>query len=229
MYPLPHPVSVHSSIPCVSIAALLLTASFIRVEAQVSAPLDVNGDGVAEFVNSTSASGSPIFPGVAAFVKPLNSEHAENAMLPLAVGETVGPGAPWTPFTWASAVGYYGIRFWTAAGIHYGWLETYNPVFVSGPSFATGGWTKRAYFNPEPNQPIAVGDESLVLRVQVNPATGRLKIQWNTDASGFAGGLRIQSNSLPPVSTWTTVQTVASGFEAEVKVSGDAAIFRVVR
>ena len=47
--------------------------------------------------------------------------------------------------------------------------------------------------------------------------------------SGLAGGLRIQKRSLQPGSNWTTVQTVGTGFESEVGLSGEAAIYRVVK
>lgn len=199
------------------------------MQAQASVSLDVNGDGVAEFVNTTSTSSFPKDTGVGASVSPLDSVHAENAILPMALGETAGAKSPWEPGAGAYWVGYFGIRFWTPAGVHYGWLETHNPMFGGRPAFVTGGWTKRAYINPEPNQPIAVGDESLVLRAQMNPATGKLKIRWNANASNFDSGLRIQKRSLQPGSNWTTVQTVGTGFEAELGLSGEAAIYRVVK
>lgn len=213
----------------VSMAASLLMASGQRVQAQASVSLDVNGDGVAEFVNTTSTSSFPKDTGIGAFVRTLDSLHAENAILPMAVGGAVGATTPWEPGAISTSAGFYAIRFWTAAGIHYGWLETYNPMFGGRPAFVTGGWTKRAYINPEPNQPITVGDESLVLRAQMNPATGRLKIQWNTNASDLAGGIRIQRRSLQSGSTWTPVQTVTTGFEAEVPLSAGAMVYRVVR
>lgn len=77
--------------------------------------------------------------------------------------------------------------------------------------------------------PVQVGDVSLVLRVQLNPANGKLKIRWNTDASTFTTGVRLQSRSLQPGSTWTTDQTIGSGFEAEVALSADARIFQVIQ
>lgn len=209
-----------------AVASLFIVAEH-RVEAQVSMPLDVNGDGVADFVNTTS--GSPPWGGVAAFVSPVMLSHPENAMVPLAVGEIAGAGSPWVPGAGSGvSVGYYGIRFGTAFGTHYGWLETYNPVLNGQPSFVNGGWTLRAFFNPEPNQPIEVGDTTLLLRVRMNPSTGMLNIRWNTNASAFAGGLRIERRSLQPNSPWTVVQNVGLGFEADVALSGDGGVFRVV-
>jgi hypothetical protein len=63
----------------------------------------------------------------------------------------------------------------------------------------------------------------------ISTSAGKLKVRWNTNASDLAGGLRIQERSLQPGSSWTTVQTVGTGFEAEVGLSGDAAIYRVVK
>jgi hypothetical protein len=134
----------------------------------------------------------------------------------------------WGAGTGNGGSGYYGIRFLSAAGIHYGWLETYNPILNGRPSFVGGGWTKRAFFNPVPNQPMTIGEDSLVLQVRINPDNGKLKIRWNTDASSFVGGLRLQTRAMQPGAVWTTVQTIGTGFHAEVNMTAEARIYRVV-
>jgi hypothetical protein len=213
-------------------AFALVVAAFVAgvsgANAQTSRPLDLDGDGTPEFLNVTTTSGSPIAPGIAAHLEVFNLNDGVSAITTtaLAKGTSVGAQSSWGASTWS--VGYSGIRFASAAGIHYGWIELVNPFVMGRPTFQLGGWGESYYFNPEPNQPLAVGDTTLKLSLSVHSKTGKLRLKWNTEAAQWVNGLRIQSRPIDLSSGWTSLKTVTNGTETEIDLNSTSRMFRAV-
>jgi len=96
------------------------------------------------------------------------------------------------------------------------------------PTFQVGGWAQRYYFNPEPDQPMAVGDTTLKLDLSVHSSADKLRLKWNTDAAQWVNGLRIQSRPMDSTSGWSLLKTVTSGTETEIDLGQTSRVFRAV-
>lgn len=193
---------------------------------------DVNSDGTADLVDLYHF--LPNVPGGSAEVRPATGVYPDNTLLSLpdsVNGVPLGTvvDASLRPVEWAYNVGIYGIRFRAADGLHYGWVETYNPIFVTGPAFSFGCAVKQFGYNPVPNAPFAAGTPTpLVVQAILNPTTGNLLLKWSVDASKSPAGLRVESRPISGPGNWALERTVFSGRELEVPLAGDGRLFRVV-
>ena len=208
------------------VAALVVSAP--GAIAQTSQPLDLDMDGTPEFLNVTTPSGSGIFSGIAAHLQVVDMNGIRSAITTTSLnkGSLVGAQSNWGLSSWS--VGYSGIRYASAKGTHYGWIELVNPSIMGRPSFQAGGWAERYYFNPEPDQPIAVGDTTLKLSLSVHSNAGKLRLKWNTDAVQWGNGLRIQSRPMDSTSGWSSLKTVMNGTETEIDLGPTPQVFRAV-
>lgn len=189
--------------------------------------LDLDSDGVVDFRQSTQGSPIPGFGGVGASFEALRTVNPENAVsAALAEGALVQPGVAWGGMT--ASTGYFGLRFRSSRGVHHGWVELQNPVINGRPAFESGGWATRVFYNPDPGQPIRVGDTSVRLRAAVDPASGQLRLFVNCDASSFPNGLVIQSRPATGPGNWTPVATLMNGSMVTIPMDSSARLFRVV-
>lgn len=189
--------------------------------------LDLDADTSVDFRLSTQGVPSPFGFGVIASLEADRTRHPTNAVSSvLAAGTVVGSDTHWS--NGASTVGLVGLRFQGRRGIHYGWMELTNPVINGRPSFAAGGWASRVFFNPNPGQPLNVGDTSIQLRAEFDSGAERLRLMLNCEASSFANGLAIQSRPALGPGTWTLLTRVFNGSSTTVPIDSNARLFRVV-
>ena len=68
-------------------------------------------------------------------------------------------------------IGYFGFKFTNTTGVHYGWgqlnLHGATGSFVAGQGFTF----TEAYYNSDPNAPIAVGDTGSAAVPEIDPAS----------------------------------------------------------
>lgn len=211
------------------VKGLVLAGILTGFEASATPPyLDLDADTSGEFRQSTQGAPSPFGFGVVASVAAVRTRYATNAVSSvLATGTVVGPDTDW--FDGITTEGRVGIRFEGRRGIHYGWMELTNPVINGRPSFAAGGWASRVFYNPEPGQPLTVGDTTLRLRAEADPGRAQLRLILNCDAASFSSGMAIQSRPALGTGTWTTVTRLFGGSSATVPVDSTARLFRVVQ
>ena len=208
--------------------ALVLTGFLSGFQAFATPPyLDLDADSSVDFRLSTQGVPSPFGFGVIASLEADRTRHPTNAVSSvLAAGTVVGSDTHWS--NGASTVGLVGLRFQGRRGIHYGWMELTNPVINGRPSFAAGGWASRVFFNPNPGQPLNVGDTSIQLRAEFDLGAERLRLMLNCEASSFANGLAIQSRPALGPGTWTLLTRVFNGSSTTVPIDSNARLFRVV-
>jgi hypothetical protein len=216
--------------------ALLLLSPLVgsvRCWSQGSLSFDVNSDGTSDLVDIYHF--LPNVPGGSAEVRPAIEVYPDNTLLSLPdsvngvpLGTVVDASLP--PVSGAFNVGIYGIRFRAADGVHFGWVETYNPILAGRPAFSFGCAVKQFGYNPVPNVPFTAGTPTpIVVQATLNPATGSLLLKWSVDASKSPAGLRVESRSLSGPGNWSLERTVFSGRELVVPLAGDGRLFRVVQ
>ena len=67
-------------------------------------------------------------------------------------------------------IGFFGFKFTKESGVHYGWGQI-NLHGVTGGFVAGQGFTfTEAYYNSDPNAPIAVGDRGIAVP-EIDPAS----------------------------------------------------------
>ena len=207
---------------------LVLAGLFWGFQTSATPPsLNLDADTSEDFRQSTQGAPPPFGFGVVASVAAIRTRYATNAVSSvLATGTVVGPDTEW--FDSVSTVGRVGIRFEGRRGIHFGWMELTNPVINGRPSFVAGGWASRVFYNPEPGQPLTVGDTTLRLRAEADPGSAQLRLILNCDAASFSNGLAIQSRPALGAGTWNTVTRLFGGSSATVPIDSTARLFRVV-
>ncbi len=213
----------------VILGVLLLAGLFSGVHAFASSPsLDLDADATAEFQGVTFGAPPPFGGGLFASFQAITTRYPTNAITsPLSVGAVVGPDTGWGDSI--SATGLIGLRFQGRRGVHYGWTELTNPLFQGRPSFASGGWPSRVFYNPDPGQPISAGDTTIRLRAEVDPGTGQFRLFLNCDAVSFPSGLSIQARPALGDGTWTEVTRVFNGFSTTLPINSASKLFRVVQ
>jgi len=203
---------------------------------QPNNPVDVNRDGVPDLMEAFQYFGG----GTSATVNVHRAIHPDNALLitpsgdaGFEVGASIDGNLKAAEYPSVSWHGYYGIRFRAADGLHYGWFHAGQPTLPGGgfwPNFS--GVTVGSYgYNRIPNAPFTVGTPTssvaapIVLKASV--VGGQLRLNWNGDAA--PSGIRVESRTLSPDATWTLVQTVSSGNELDVEMSGEGQLYRAIK
>jgi hypothetical protein len=204
---------------------------------QPSSPVDVNQDGVPDLMELYQYFGG----GTSGTVAVHRAIHADNALLTSpsgGAGFEVGASLDGnlTPASYAavSAYGYYGFRFRAADGLHYGWFLAGQPVMPGGgfwPNF-NGVTVRGSGYNRIPDAPFTVGTPTssvpvpipIVLKASV--VGGRLRLSWTGSASS---GFLVESRALRPDAKWTFLQSVSSGRQLDVELSGEGRMYRVVQ
>lgn len=208
--------------------SLTVAGLLAGIQATATPPnLDLDADTAVDFSQYTVGAPPPFGFGLFASVDAVRTRFPTNAVSGvLATGTVVGLDTGW--FESVSSVGHVGLRFEGRRGIHYGWMELTNPTFDGRPSFAGGGWASRVFYNPDPGQPLTVGDTTIRLRAEADPGSGQLRLILNCDAASFASGLAIQSRPALGAGTWTTVTRLFGGSSATVSIDSTSRLFRVV-
>ncbi len=121
--------------------------------------------------------------------------------------------------------GYWGLKFPSVDGIHYGWAQLKTPDL---PVWG-GVWVSRVFFHPEPGRAVRVGEASVILRLRAEPTGNGVRLLLNTDASSFAGGLVIESRPALGEEGWSRVRTLDQGSTATLPQDAEAQLYRVVQ
>lgn len=151
---------------------------------------DVDGDGTNDFIlinNSSTASLSEL--GLARFVSPaariadgfakLNAGFIVSASLvagykffnvaqqgiTITSSGAIGQGASEQGWSIGNT-GYFGFKFSNTSGVHYGWGQ----MSITGTPVGQGFTFTEAYYNSDPNAPIAVGDRGTAVP-EIDPAS----------------------------------------------------------
>ena len=152
---------------------------------------DVDGDGTNDFqlYNSSTSDAMATELGASRFVAPKNQTLDGFAKLAsgFAVGSNLGTaykffvgrqigiiitsesaiGTDVTQGGWAMGdTGYFGFKFTNAGGVHYGW----GTMHIIGSPRGSGFAFTEAYYNSDPNAPIAVGDRGTAVP-EIDPAS----------------------------------------------------------
>lgn len=201
-----------------------------------SNPVDVNEDGVPDLLESFQYFGG----GTSATVDVHRAIHPDNALLStpsgeagFEVGASLDGNLRTAEYPSVSSHGYYGFRFRAADGLHYGWFHAGQPILPGGgfwPNFA--GVTVRSFgYNRIPDASFTVGTPTSAVAVPIvlkaSVVGGQLRLSWNGDAD--PSGIRVESRTLSPDGTWTLVQTVSSGNELDVELSGEGQMYRAIK
>ena len=198
--------------------------------------MDVNGDGIPDLMELFQYFGG----GTSATVDVHRGIHTDNALLlsssgdsGFEVGASLDGSLKASEYPSVSTHGYYGFRFRAADGLHYGWFHAAQPLLPGGgfwPNF--NGVTVRSHgYNRIPDAPFTVGTPTssvaapIVLKASV--VGGQLRLSWNGSAA--PQGIRVESRTLSPDGTWTSVQTVSSGNQLDVELSGEGQMYRAIQ
>lgn len=198
---------------------------------QPSNPVDVNGDGIPDLMEYYQYFGG----GTSGAVGAHTANHPDNALLvspsgveAFAAGAVLDGSLKPSSVPSVMAYGHYGFRFRAADGLHYGWFLAAQPLVPGGgfwPNFI-GVTVRSSGYNPVPDEPFAVGTPTpIVLKASV--VGGRLRLSWNGNAS--PSGIRVESRPLRSSGTWTLVQTVSSGNQLDLGLSGEGRMYRAIR
>ena len=161
-------------------------------------PWDIDGDGTEDFRlrnlggNAASFGNVGAAPSLARFVVP--NTITESGFAKLSAGFNISATMPGFSFFpdpefnsmtrfgnignaaagngWAMGdIGYFGFKFTNTTGVHYGWgqlnLHGATGSFVAGQGFTF----TEAYYNSDPNAPIAVGDTGSAAVPEIDPAS----------------------------------------------------------
>lgn len=204
---------------------LLPFALAVSLHAAPPLSYDLDGDGV-EDIGQGLVDAAPQF-GALKFANLWTGTNPHGRVLfsttYVDVGATVnssvgfGDGLPYE--------GYWGLKFPSADGIHYGWAELKTPDLpVLG-----GVWVSRVFFHPEPGRAVRVGDASVILRLRAETNGNGVRLLLNTDASSFVRGLVIESRPALGGEGWSRVRTLEHGSTATLPQDAETQLYRVVQ
>jgi len=201
-----------------------------------SSPVDVNQDGVSDLMEFYQYFGG----GTSGSVAVHRAIHADNALLTspaggaaFALGASLDGNLQTASNSEVSAHGYYGFRFRAADGVHYGWFLAAQPVLPGGgfwPNFS-GVTVRSSGYNRIPDAPFTVGTPTSSVPVPIpivlnaSVVGGRLRLSWTGNPSSR---FLVESRALGPDAKWVFLQTVSSGNQLDIELSGEGRLYRVV-